>query len=325
MTVKWGIIGAGRIAHKFATDCKQVANGEILGIASRSKERSEEFARELTIPKSYGSYLEMVEDPEIEVVYIATPHNFHYEHAKLCLTNGKSVLCEKPVCVNSSEFDQLVLLAREKNLFFMEAMWTYYLPAIIRSMAWIKEGKIGQVKQLQVSFGFIGDMESKKRLADPNLAGGALLDIGIYGIAMAELVFNEKVKKIQAMAHFNDTGVDDYNNIQLEYSNGGMAQISSSLVSELKNEAIIYGTRGRIEIPSFWMAKKALLILENERFEFVDKNPQFGYNYEAFAVNELIKNGAIESSVVPLSKSKNILSLMDEIRNQISLKYPFEK
>ncbi|PKQ63963.1 hypothetical protein BZG02_08095 [Labilibaculum filiforme] len=325
MTINWGILGAGRIAKKFADDFKVVNNGIISAVASRSANRSNEFAREFKIPKAYSSYDEMVKDSEIDVVYIATPHNFHLEHAMLCLNNGKSVLCEKPVTVNSAEFAILQNLAKEKNLFFMEAIWTYYLPAIQQVVSWIQEGKIGDIKQVQLSFGFPGDMDEKMRLANPDLAGGALLDIGIYGIAMAELVFDNEVESIQSMAHFSETGVDDYNSIQLKYKCGGMAQISSSFVCELKNEAVIYGTKGRIEIPQFWMAKKAFLISEEEQLEFIDTDKQLGYNHEAYAVNELLNNGATESAVVPQLKSKRILSIMDQVRSQIGLKYPFEK
>ncbi|PCH70350.1 MAG: dehydrogenase [Bacteroidales bacterium] len=325
MSISWGILGAGKIAKKFAEDFKVVDNGKITAVASRSQDRSNKFADEFKIPEAYSSYEEMVKNPDIDVVYVATPHNFHLEHASLCLNNGKSVLCEKPVTVNSAEFELLQNLAKEKNLFFMEALWTYYLPAILQAMDWIKKGKIGDVKQVQVSFGYTGDMDKKMRLANPDLAGGALLDIGIYGIAIAELVFDEELEEIQSMAHFSDTGIDDYNSIQLKYKSGGMAQISSSFVSELKNEAVIYGTKGRIEIPQFWMAKKAFLITTDEKLEFINKMPQMGYNHEAFAVNELLKKGAIESSVVPLVKSKRILSIMDQVREQIGLKYPFEK
>ena len=324
MTIKWGILGAGRIAKKFAADFKVVTEGDIIAVGSRSKDRSNQFANEFGIANAYSSYEEMLKNEDIDVVYVATPHNFHLEHAQLCLHAGKSVLCEKPVTVNSSEFDILQKLAKEKNLFFMEAIWTYYLPAIIQAMQWIKEGKIGSVKQVQVSFGFRGDMDKKERLANPNLAGGALLDIGIYGIAIAELVFDEEVEKIQAIANFSETGIDASNSIQLQYKNGGMAQISSSLVAELKNEAIIYGDMGRIEIPQFWMAKKAILVNDNETLEFKDEAPQMGYNHEADAVNNLIKNEKAESPVIPLVKSKKILSLMDKVREQIGLKYPFE-
>jgi predicted dehydrogenase len=325
MTVNWGILGAGRIARKFATDFKILTNGKLLAVASRSQIRSNKFAEEFNIPKAYSSYQDMVLNPEINVVYIATTHNFHFEHVQLCLNNGKSVLCEKPVSVNSAELAILQKLAKEKNLFFMEALWTYYLPAIQQSIKWIKEGRIGKVKQLQVSFGFRGDMDKSRRLANPELAGGALLDIGIYGIAMAELVFDEGIKDIQALAHFSETGIDDENNLQIRYENGGMAQISSSLTCELKNEAVIYGTKGRIEIPLFWMAKKTILISSEESIEFIDETPQLGYNHEAFAVNELLQEKAFESTIIPLARSKKILSIMDHVRAQIGLKYPFEK
>ncbi|WP_372753310.1 Gfo/Idh/MocA family protein [Labilibaculum sp.] len=325
MTINWGILGAGRIARKFATDFKIVPNGKLLAVASRSQNRSTEFAEEFNIPEAYSSYEEMVKNPEINVVYVATTHNFHFEHVQLCLHNGKSVLCEKPVSVNSAELAILQKLAEEKNLFFMEALWTYYLPTIQQASKWIKEGRIGEVKQLQVSFGFHGDMNKNRRLANPDLAGGALLDIGIYGIAMSELVFNEEIDSIHALAHFSETGIDDDNNLQIRYKNGGMAQISSSLTCKLKNEAVIYGTKGRIEIPNFWMAKKACLLTKEEEIEFLDKTPQLGYNYEAFAVNELLLKNATESPVIPIEKSKKILSIMDEVRKQIGLKYPFEK
>ncbi|RUT79081.1 Gfo/Idh/MocA family protein [Ancylomarina longa] len=325
MTINWAILGAGRIASKFAEDFKAVPNGKLLAVASRSKAKALEFSHLHDIPKSYDSYEAMLQDEEINVVYIATPHNFHFEQVKLCLNHGKSVLCEKPVTVNSSEFEILIQLAKEKKLFFMEAMWTYYLPAIQQCVKWVQSGKIGDIKQLQVSFGFIGDMDSKLRLADLNLAGGALLDIGIYGVAISQLIFNKPIKKIQSLAHFSDTGIDDYNNIQIQYEGGGIAQIASSFLSNLKNEAVIYGTKGNIVIPEFWMAKKGILISKSEKLEFLDDSPQFGYHYETIAINELLKKGALESSVVPLEKSRNNLLILDEIRNQIGLKYPFEK
>jgi len=325
MSINWGIIGAGRIARKFAEDFKAVQNGKLIAIASRSKERSSEFAKAFEMPKYYDSYEAMLQNKNIDIVYIATPHNFHFEQIKLCLNKGKSVLCEKPVTVNTAELDILIQLAKSKELFFMEAMWTYYLPAIQKCVEWIQDSIIGEIKQIQVSFGFIGDLNSKLRLSDPNLAGGALLDIGIYGVALSQLIFNKPIKCIQSLAHYSDTGIDDFNSIQIQYENGGISQISSSFLSNLKNEAIIYGTKGKIEIPNFWMAKKARLISKNKNIEFCDDSPQFGYHHEIIAINELLKNGALESSVVPLEKSRNTLLILDEIRRQIKLKYPFEK
>ena len=325
MKVKWAILGAGKIAHKFANDFKVVSNGKIIAVASQSRSKAEIFAQDYDIECFYSSYESMLQNPEIEIVYVATPHNFHFEHASLCLNNGKAVLCEKPVCVNSTELEQLSRLAKEKNLFFMEGMWTYYLPAILKTMEWIHADKIGDVLQLQLSFGFAGDMNPDGRLANPKLAGGALLDIGIYGVALSELIFNNKLKSVQSMGQLGNTGVDEYNSIQLKYTNGGVSKISSSFLSNMKNEAVIYGTKGRIEIPKFWMAKKTTLILENEIFEFVDDSKEFGYNYEAYAVGELIKKGKLESSLIPIWKSKKILPILDEIREQIGLKYPFEE
>ena len=324
MTVNWGILGAGKIAGKFANDFKVVPNGKIIAVASRSESKADHFASQHDIEHSYSSYESMMHNQDIHIVYVATPHNFHFEHACLCLNNGKAVLCEKPVCVNSEEFEALSRLAKEKKLFLMEGMWTYYLPAILKAMEWIHSGKIGDVLQLQVSFGFTGDMSKEGRLANLNLAGGALLDIGIYGVAISELVFNDKIETIQSLAHIGGTGVDEYNSIQLKYVNGGLAQISSSFRSNMKNEAVIYGTKGRIEIPKFWMAKKSILTTDDEVLEFEDKSKELGYNYEAYAVGELIKKGRLESSIVPIWKSKKILSILDEIRNQIKLKYPFE-
>ncbi|NOU58697.1 Gfo/Idh/MocA family protein [Marinifilum caeruleilacunae] len=324
MTVSWGILGAGKIANKFANDFKVVPNGKIIAVASRSESKASNFAEKYQIEHSYTSYESMMSNPDIQVVYVATPHNFHFEHASLCLNHGKAVLCEKPVCVNAAQLEQLSNLAKEKGLFFMEGMWTYYLPAILKSMEWIDAGKIGDVLQLQVSFGFVGDMKAEGRLANANLAGGALLDIGIYGVAISELVFNQKIDSIQSFAEIGKTGIDEYNSIQLKYANGGLSQISSSFRSNLKNEAVIYGTKGRIEIPSFWMAKKTILYTENEILEFEDESKELGYNYEAYAVGELIKKGKLESSIIPIWKSKKILSVLDEIRDQIELKYPFE-
>jgi len=322
--INWGILGAGRIAEKFAADFSAVGNGKVVAVASRTIENAKEFADKYNIGTWHGSYQELVQNPEVDIIYIATPHNFHFEQVALCLENGKHVLCEKPVTVNALELEKLIHLAKAKNLFFMEAMWTPFLPAIQKALQWLSEGKIGTVKMIHVEFGYAGNSDPKNRLYNPDLAGGALLDIGIYPLTMAEMVAQSKIETLQVQSVISTTGIDETNAIQIKYQNGIIAQLSSTFTAQLKNEATLYGTKGTIVIPSFWMSKKAQLTNENGMDTFIDESTTMGYNHEAQHVGEMIRQGKTESNVMPLSRSLQMMQLMDTIRKEMNLKYPFE-
>jgi len=323
-TIHWGILGAGRIAEKFAADFSAVGNGKIVAVGSRSLDNAKKFAQKYNIGKWHGSYQDLVQNPEVDIIYIATPHNFHFEQVELCLTNGKHVLCEKPVTVNALQLEKLMHLAKAKNLFFMEAMWTPFLPAVQKVMQWLGEGQIGTVKMIHAEFGYAGNADPKNRLYNPELAGGALLDIGIYPLTMAEMVAQSKIETLQVQSVLSTTGIDETNVLQIKYQNGILAQLRSTFTAQLKNEAIIYGTKGMIVIPSFWMSKKAQITNDNGEEIFIDESTTLGYNHEAQHVVEMLQLGKTESDIMPLSRSLQMMRLMDAIRKEMNLKYPFE-
>jgi predicted dehydrogenase len=323
--IKWGILGTGSIADKFVSDFKLVDNGKVLAVGSRKLDSAMQFANRFNIANAYGSYLDLVNDPDVDIIYIATPHTFHFEHALLCLQHNKNVLCEKPVTVNALQFEILISESKSRNLFFMEAMWTPFLPAVQKALEWVNQGEIGQLQIIQVNFGIKGNSNPKGRLLNPELAGGALLDIGIYPLTVIEMFAQSKMLNFDVQANFSATGVDENIVIQLNFENGIMAQMASHINAQLTNNALIYGTKGSIEIPLFWMAKKAILRLNGQdEIVFSDATDTMGYNWEAVAVNNDLMENRTENIVMPLCRSMEMLRLMDKIRKRIDLSYPFE-
>lgn len=324
MTIKWGILGAGGIAEKFVSDFKYVSNGEVTAVASRSLKKAKKFAKIMGISKAYGSYTDMLTDPEIDVIYVATTHNFHFEHTKLCFEHGKHVLCEKPVTINAKQLKELITIAKGKNLFFMEAMWTPFLPSIKQALKWANEGKIGDIKLIQANFGFVTNPDIKSRLYNPNLAGGALLDIGIYPLTIIEMFAQSDIENIFCSSEFTQTGVDATIAVQIDYKNGIKGQATSTIRSKLINDAVIYGTKGHIKISDFWMSKKAILKIGLKTEVFEDSTKSLGYNFETFVINNDLKDGKTENQTMPLSRSMKMMKLIDLIREKIGLEYPFE-
>lgn len=322
--INWGILGAGSIAHKFAADFKAVKSAKVMAVGSRDKKRSAEFAGKHHIAKAYSSYKSLVSDPEIDVIYIATPHSFHYEQSKLCLENGKHVLCEKPVTVNAHQLKVLMALAKQKKRFFMEAMWTPFLPAIKKVQQWLDADEIGAIKAMQVNFGFLSGINAKERLFNPQLAGGSLLDIGIYPLTLFEMFANSEIRDLQCIANLSSTGVDESLAVQIKYANGILAQMQSTFIANLQNDAVIYGEKGKIVIPKFWMSKKAYLHANDQVTAFADDADTWGYNFEAESVSRDILAGKLQNRIMPLTRSLKMLELMDRIRKIIGLQYPFE-
>ena len=322
--IKWGIFGTGNIANAFASDFKAVNSGELAGVASRNRVRAKEFAAEYNIPNSYEGYKNLVKNKEIDIVYIATPHAFHYENIKMCLENNISVFCEKPLTVNYQQAQEAAELAAEKDLLLLEAMWTYYLPAIKKVKEWIANDRIGEVKMIEADFGFRNEIDPDSRLFNLDLAGGALVDVGIYPIALANLIENSAVKNVLAEGRLGSTGVDEDNAALLKFESGTLAQLSSSLRTELEDEAVIYGTKGQINIPDFWRAEKAVLEADECEEVFEDKRDTTGYNYEAEAVSKLLLEGQEKRAEKMLELSLANMRILDEIRKQLDLEYPFE-
>ncbi len=325
-TIKWGIIGTGNIATKFATALNRMENIELEGVASRDLRRAEDFAKRFHFHKAYGSYEELAKDPSIDVIYISTPHQEHKGNAALCIRNKKSVLCEKPFTLNKEEALYLISLAREHKVFLMEAMWTKYLPVTGMVKQWINEKKIGNVKYIQASFGSLVNFNEDHRVFNLQKAGGALLDVGIYPLTYAIYMLGSLPEQVVSTAVIGRTNVDEQNVISLRFKEGALADLSSAITAETGNDAWIIGDKGKIFVPYFWKGEKAQRfsldgeLLETYSVPFLAN----GYEYEAEEVNKCIWEGKLESDIHSLSDTLNIITIMDQIREQWGLKYPQE-
>lgn len=322
--VRWAILGAGKIAHAFAKDFSAVTNAQMVAVAARDKDRAQTFAKEYNIPFVY-SYDELYNSSEVDAVYIATTHNFHYEQCMQCMQHSKHVLCEKPVTVNDKQFKELARLSQEKKVFFMEAMWTYFLPAVQKARQWLQEGKIGNLKVIAVNFGFPMVKNLTGRMYNIDLAGGVLLDMGVYPIAFSTYFMNRKPDTITASAVMTETGVDERTGLVLQYGEV-TASLFNSMVNIMTNKGMLYGDKGYIELPDFYKATAAFLYddFHNLIEKFEDGRTTKGYNYEIQHATDAILQHRIESDVMPHSRSNEIQEIMTEVRKQIGLVYPGE-
>ncbi len=321
---RWGILGTGSIAHKFATGLSVLTDAKLIAVGSRTQESADKFADEFHAPKRHASYEALANDPEVEAIYIATPHPFHKDNTLLCLNAGKAVLVEKPFAINAAEAQQMISLSRQKKVFLMEAMWSRFLPAIVRARELIASGMIGEVRMLNADFGFRTSFNPKSRLFDLALGGGALLDVGIYPMSLAFMLFGTP-KTVAAQAHFSETGADDQNAILFSYDQGQLALLSSANRTNTAHEAIIYGTDGSIRIPDWWHGQKLILNVNDKPTETLDiPHLGNGYPHEAIEVAACVRAGKIESETMPLDESLAIIQTMDTIRSQWGLKYPSE-
>ncbi|WP_373058715.1 Gfo/Idh/MocA family protein [Zunongwangia sp. H14] len=320
-TVNWAIIGPGRIAKKFATGLKEVPGANLYAVASRSMERAENFAREYEADKAYGSYEELVKDENVEVVYIATPHVFHYDNTLLCLNHKKAVLCEKPFAMDTEQVREMIALAREKNVFLMEAMWTQFLPHFQFVMKLIETGKYGKLKHLKADFGFHSPFNESHRLYNKSLGGGSLLDIGIYPVftALSALGVPEE---ISAKAKLAPTGVDEECEMILTYNNGVEAELHSTVGRVTPTTATFLFEKAVVTMNSRFHEPTNITISTEEG----EKTKDFGvstngYNFEAAHVQEMLWKGRTESDQMTFDKSLQLIGLLDEVRRKIDLVY----
>jgi predicted dehydrogenase len=322
--IRWGILSTGHIAHKFATGLSILPDAKLVAVGSRTQAAADAFANEFGAPRRHASYEALAADPEVDAIYIGTPHPFHKDNSLLCLNAGKAVLCEKPFTINAAETREVIRVAREKKLFLMEAMWTRYLPAIIRAREMIASGSIGEVRMLVADFGFRTGFNPKGRLFDPALGGGALLDVGIYPLTLASALLGSPAQ-IASAAHLGETGVDEQAALLLSYKGGQTALLSCATRTNTAHEAIIYGTEGYIRIPDWWHANRFTLTVSGyapQSFEVPhDGN---GYSHEAAEVGRCLRAGKLESAIMPLDETMAIMETMDNIRAQWGLKYPTE-
>ena len=314
--LNWGIISTGVIAEQFCQDMKYVGNGQILAVAARQLASAQLFAKKHSIAKTYQGYQQLFDDPEIDVVYIATPHNLHFQQVHDALMAGKSVLCEKPFTVNSRECRQLSLLAKEKGLFLMEAMWTYFLPAMKKAKRWVDSGRIGKIKHIKADFGYPLPYDSERREWNAELAGGCLLEMGIYPIALAQLFLGQPIESFTVNAQIAPNGVEKDVIIMAEVNEVRLT-LASSFQCKLQNWAYIIGEEGYIAIPNFWRADQCTLYKLDEQIDhFTDARQSLGFNYEAEAVGEAILNGQIEHPLMPLELSYSLQLQMEQIKDK---------
>ncbi len=326
MNIRWGILGTGRIANLFAQNLKQVALTECLAVASREVKRAKSFAKSHAIQSWYGSYDDLVKDDRIDVIYIATPHTLHCDNTIMCLNSGKAVLCEKPLAINAKQVKTMITTAKKQNLFLMEAMWTRFLPAILKTRKWLAKGKIGKPRLLQVDFGFRAPFDEQNRLFNPELGGGALLDVGIYAVAFSSMIFEAKPKEIKSFVKMGKTDVDEQAIIMMRYNKDQMATLVCSNRIDTPNEATIMGTKGRIHLPpKFWGAERAIRIKKNQSKTVRYPYHGNGFVYEIEEVNRCLRQHRLQSEHMPLNESLAIMETMDEIRAQWNLAYPMEK
>lgn len=318
---KWGIIGPGKIAGKFATGLKDVEGAELFAVASRSIAKAENFAEIYSATKAFGSYAEMLKEEDLDVVYIATPHVFHYEHTLLCLKNGKAVLCEKPFAMNKIQVEEMIATAKKENVFLMEALWTQFLPHFRYLVELVKNQKYGKIKKLQADFGFHSPFQEEHRLYNKALGGGSLLDIGIYPVFLA-LSLLGKPEKIQAKASLGKTGVDEECEVIFDYPENIKAVLNSSILKKTPTTAIIEFEEALVTVNSRFHEPSTIHIktpVGEDTLEFEVKSN--GYNFEAAHVQEMLKQGRHESDEMTFEKSLQLIGLLDTIRKEIKLEY----
>jgi predicted dehydrogenase len=320
-TIRWGIIGLGKIAEKFATDLVKVPHTQLHAVASTSIERAQDFAQKFSVPHYYDSYEAIFKTPDLDVVYIATPHTSHAENAILCLKNKMPVLCEKPFAMNVKQVEQMVAAAHENDTFLMEAMWTRFIPVIQKTQELIAEDKIGKIKTIHADFGFVAPFTPEKRTLNPALGGGALLDIGIYP-AYLSLLFLGYPTDIHAMSTFGQTGVDETTSFVFKYPQA-TALLNATFASRTRTEALIYGEKGYIHLPERFHESKTLTLYETDKepVTFTFERESRGYNFEIEEVNNCLINNKKESVKMPLSMSIKLMSLLDEIRLKAGIFY----
>ncbi len=359
--IRWGILGAGSIAKQFTQGLQTLPEAELLAVGSRKLETAAAFARQFNVPRKYQSYQDLVMDQDIDVIYIATPHAMHKDNCLLCLEAGKAVLCEKPFTLNARQAGEVIDLARHKKLFCMEAMWMRFIPLIQQVKDIINRGQLGEIRTLSADFGIRAEFEAGNRFFNPNLGGGALLDLGVYLISLAFYLFGPPAH-IVSQAVLGQTKVDEQNSIIFRYAQGQLATLSSSLLTSTPTEALITGSRGQLKIhgPIYRphrlsitkFLEKPLLstgslnqgrlsyfkqtflarrlshvlrsLLRERTKKMVIPYQGNGYNYEAAEVMRCLKNGVCESEIMPLDETLAIMETLDTIRAQWNFKYPQE-
>lgn len=327
--IRWGILGCGHIAKKFAADLLLIDDAKLVAVGSRSMEKARAFADAFPVEHLHDSYEALASNPAVDVIYIATPHSLHSENTLLCLEHGKAVLCEKPFALNSQQARVMIEKAREKKVFLMEALWSKFLPQYERLQQLLKEGKMGTIKSVLVNFGFRPLPPISPRLYDPALGGGSIMDIGIYNAFLALSILG-KPDAIEATMTPAATGVDEQCAVLFKYHNGAMAQLFCTFATDLATEADICGTAGRLRLTTRFFDTAARLEWYPGRLDTreeidVPKAAGFGYHYEARHVNDCLRKGLTESPVMSFADTLLLMEVLDNIRTAAGIHYPADK
>ena len=325
-TQRWGILATGNIANDLAAAIKDCEGAELLAAASRSQTKADTFAEKWSVPRAYDSYEKLVGDPEVDIVYIATPHNFHYEHMKLCLNAGKHVLCEKAFTINAAQAEECIWLARKEGLFLMEAMWTRFFPAVRKIREVIEEGLLGEIRFIQADFFYHLPFDAEHRLYNPNLGGGALLDLGIYPVSFAVMLLGLP-EVVSSSARLGQTGVDEIDSMVFCYEDCAIAQLACGVGIQKAREAFILGTKGSIKIPEIFFCpdRFSLQLYGQAPEEYSFPKIGKGYIYEVEEVRRCLERGKQESAIMPLDETLDIIKLCDRLRAEWGVVYPEEK
>ncbi|MBR6897825.1 MAG: Gfo/Idh/MocA family oxidoreductase [Lachnospiraceae bacterium] len=325
--MKVGIIGAGSIAVSMARTIAGMRDVENYAIGSRDLGKAKEFAARNRIQKAYGSYEELLADPAVDLVYIALPHSHHCEWTIKALEAGRHVLCEKAFSVNEYEAREMIRVSREKGLLLAEAIWTRYMPSRAMIADAIGSGAIGELKTVSANLGY--RISQINRLIAPELAGGCLLDLTVYPLNFASMVWGDDIKRIAANCVYTDTGVDGQDSVMIEYNDGRMASLFTTMYGLTDRRGIIYGTKGRIEVQNINNPEKITVYSQGTEASGVREYsvpPQItGYEYEVLACKRAIEDGRTECVEMPHSQTIEIMRQMDEIRSQFGIRYPMER
>jgi len=324
--INWGILATGTIARKFAGTLAQMPDcSNLIAVASRNVENAATFASAYHIDRAYGSYVELALDPDVEVVYIATPHSAHFEAAKLCLENNKSVLCEKTFTTNAAQARELIELAKEKKMFIMEAFWTKFLPAYDQVRQLIAEGAIGEITHFRAQYGFAPTGARYIRKFDPRLAGGALLDIGVYAIGVATMILGYNPLKVHSSCIVGEYGTDRLDSIMMEYDKGVTAHLVTTIGSIMDQQGVIYGTKGHIVLPEF-SALQQYHVEMDDGTRYTRRTPfeVNGFEYQIREVETCLKAQQSESCIMTHQNTVDVIALMDKMRLDWGLVFPCE-
>jgi predicted dehydrogenase len=322
--IRWGILATGGIAGAFARAMPFVPDSTLVAVGSRTPERAQVFGQQYGIPHRHGSYEALAADPEVDVVYVASPHAFHAEHAALCLEHGKAVLCEKAFTINAAEARRLVATARNAKRFLMEALYTRHLPLIKEVKQRVDAGQIGEVRMVTANRCSRGAFNPADRHMNLALGGGSLLDVGIYVLSFAAMFLGVRPQHVHGVGHLGETGADEHGALALGYENGAVASLTFGLRTKNVDDARILGTEGMILIDApFWGATRATIRMADGAEEFIERPIEGnGLNYEAAEVVRCLREGEVESPDMPLDDSVALMEVMDAVRRSWGLVYP---